>query len=525
MGQVIGIDFGTTTTEVSYIKDNRVRALVLEDGNYFIPTVIFFNSEDDYIIGSKAETLSRDEDYSCAVVRNFKLELTNKHQVYQIIAKDGTEFKIKPQKVAQLFLNKLLQIIQPKLIAQFGEVDGIIDKAVITVPAQFNPAEKEAIKNSIVKAAQNSGFHEIKVVAEPTAAAIAYSDYEDIKEGQTILVYDFGGGTFDVSVIRKGKNKYEEIETDGDKTLGGNLLTEKIAAILWDNYCDQLNISYLPFDKEEAEVYSESEYGLSRKKYFINRGEIVSIAENMKIEFQDEDDEITSIAELYDMEGNAINLPLTLSYKDFRKIISKDIDKSINITANVVKRTADKIDYLVFAGGTSSIRLIKEKIAQNSELRKLNWVDDDDSQTLISRGAAIIASSNLVTEECTRFDLGILVRDGAQYNHFLPVINAGEKLPCSDKRIFPIDDRNSIKISYCERDVKNFPNAQNKHDEGIEVVSELEIETPSVTGANVEVTFNIEKDGTPSVNAQIIDNSGNVLSSKTLVIKKDGDLW
>lgn len=525
MGQVIGIDFGTTTTEVSYIKEGMVRSLKLEDGDYYIPTVIFFLTEDEYLIGKKADVLSRNQDYSCAVIRNFKLDLTNKSMKYNIIAKDGSEFAVKPQKAAQLFLNKLLQIVQPKLISIFGEKDGIIDRAVITVPAQFNPAEKEAIKNAILKAAKNSGFNDIKVAAEPTAAAVAYSDYEEIKEGQTILVYDFGGGTFDVSIIKKGKDKFEEIETDGDKALGGNLLTEKIAENLWDDYCDQLEISYLPFDKEEADVYSEDEYGLSREKYFCNRAEIISVAEEMKLEFTDDEDSASEIVEMFDMSGNAVNIELSLSYRDFCKIISKSIDKTIEIAANVISRTNQKIDYFVLAGGSSRIKIIKDKIRQNPVLSQLKWVEDDDSQTLISRGAAILAKSKLCTDEKTRFELGISVREGSDYNVFMPIIKSGESLPCIGKRKFPIDNRESIKISYYEKDVKKFPDARRVYDDGIDLVSELEIETPKNCSAELEVSFSIEKDGTPLINAKIVDESNNVISSKELVIKRDGELW
>ena len=524
MGQVIGIDFGTTTTEVSYIKDGAVRALKLED-EYYIPTVILFLSENDYIIGKKAEIMSRNQDYACAVVRNFKLDLTNKTVKYNVKAKDGSEFVIKPQKAAQLFLSKLLGIVQPRLISVFGEDDGIIDKAVITVPAQFNPVEKEAIKKAILKAAKNSGFNDIKVAAEPTAAAVAYSDYEEFSEGQTILVYDFGGGTFDVSVIRKGKDKFEEIETDGDKTLGGNLLTEKISRILWDDYCDKLEIEYLPFDKDEAEMYSEDEYGLSREKFFKNRAEIFSVAENMKIEFEDEDDTVFATAEIFDMDGEAANIELELSYSDFCKIISKDIDKTLNITKSVINRTDLEIDYLVLAGGSSGLRLIKDKIAEDDVLSGLEWAGDDDSQTLISRGAAILAKSKLITEEKTRFDLGINVREGMNYNVFMPIIRCGTSIPCSGKMNFDIDNRNSIKVSYYEKDTKKYPDAKTVYDDGIDFVSELEIETPSDCKAVLEVIFNIENDGTPSVNARIVDDSQNVIVSKELVIKRDVELW
>lgn len=525
MGQVIGIDFGTTTTEVSYIKDGVALSLKLEEGEYYIPTVIFFLSEDEYIIGKKADVLSRNQDYSCSVIRNFKLDLTNKSVIYRIKAKDGSEFTVKPQKAAQLFLNKLLQIIQPKLIAIFGEEDGAIDKAVITVPAQFNPAEKEAIKIAITKAAKNSGFNDIKVAAEPTAAAVAFSDYETLNEGQTILVYDFGGGTFDVSIIKQGKGKFEEIETDGDKALGGNLLTEKIAECLWDDYCEQLSIPYLPFDEEDARTYSEEDYGLPKEMYYCNRAEIISAAEAMKIDFTNNDDIASEIVDVFDMSGNSVNIELELSYKDFCKIVSRTIDKTISIAESVVNRTNQNIDYFVLAGGSSRIRSIKEKIEKSSVLKNLKCIEDDDSQMMISRGAAILARSKLSTDEKTRFELGISVRDGADYNVFMPIIKSGEKLPCKGKMRFPIDKRESIRVCYYEKDVKKFPNAKRVYDDGIELVSELEIETPNIENAELDVTFNIENDGTPVISAEIVDKMNKVISSEKLIIKKDGELW
>lgn len=525
MGQVIGIDFGTTTTEVSYIKDNGVRSLKLEDGQYYIPTVLFFKSEDDYIIGHEAEKYSRNQDYSEAVVRNFKLDLTSKNIKYNVVAKDGTEFSVKPQKAAQLFLNRLLQIIQPKLIKIFGDKEGIIDKAVITVPALFNPVEKEAIKSSLLKAARNAGFNEIKVAAEPTAAAVAYSDNENIQEEQSILVYDFGGGTFDVSVIRKSRDKFEEIETDGDKALGGNLLTEKIAEYLWYDFCDNYNMDELPFEKEDAMLYSEEEYGLAKSKYNWNRSEFITIAEEIKLQFSGEEQFVEETASVYNMQGNLINVTLSMTYDVFKKIIKKVINKTISITADVVQRTDHKIDYFVLAGGSSAIKMIYDLISEHPVLKCLNLCDDDDSQTLISRGAAILANAKLSTDEKTRFELGISAREGAEFNAFIPIIGAGVSFPCTGKKRFSIDKKGFVKICYFEKDVKKYPNARRAGDNGIELVSEFQIEVPDSQNAELEVTFNIEKDGTPSISAVIVDSSNKMIASKEIVIKRDGELW
>lgn len=523
MGQTIGIDFGTTTTEVSYVRDDFPYSVKLDGANYYIPTAVLFKSETEIEIGEAAEFASRNLDSVQAVVKNFKLDLADKHRSYHIIVKNGEkkiEFDRKPQQIVQLFLNKVLSIVQPQLISVFGAEEGRIEKAVVTVPAQFNPIEKEAIKKAIAKAAKRAGFSDIKVVAEPTAAAVAYSDSRGIENNQSVLVYDFGGGTFDVSVIRKENDKFIEVETDGDKALGGTLLTEKIGEWLWEECLEKFRIRYLPFSEEDIDDYDEEEETLKKEKIIKNRAEVLTIAENMKRKLLKRES-VGEAVNFYCPDGEEKTEWLELTREKFNQIIEKYIDKTLQITADVVKRTEGKIDYLVLAGGSSQIRFIKEKIKNHEILSKLKFSEDEDSQTMIARGAAILAHSQLATEEKTRFELGICERIGADYNAFIPIIDAGVKLPCSGKRIYPIENRNSIKISYCEKDVKKYPNARRTFDDGIEEVSEMEIDLPDgLEGASIEVIFNIEKDGTPTISANVLAADGKVIVTDQIVIKR-----
>lgn len=529
MGKNIGIDFGTTTTEVSYIdKKGHARSLKLAGGEYVIASVLYFEAEDEYIIGNVADKKSKV--HPEASVRNFKLFFTDPTKKYRVMAENGDEFTIKPVKAAQLYLNKLIQEIQPKLIKEFGVDEGIIDKAVITVPAQFDPEEKAAVKNAMVKAAGNAGFNDIKLAAEPTAAAVAYQE-ENGEDGETILVYDFGGGTFDVSVIKKDGDIYTEIATDGDKHLGGNLLTEKIAEVFWEKCLDEVDRDY-PFEQDEADTYTEDDYGLEKSKYIQNRNEIFLAAEDIKKELLENDYFELEVNFYYDNDKEPKILSLELTEKEFYGIIKKYIKKTVSLTERVLQETMERgdvsqVDEVVLAGGSSQIRLVQDMLSENETLSELVG-SAGESSTLISRGAAQLASVELKVEEKTRFEIGTRVIDGKHLDLYESVIPAGEKLPCfgTHKYYLSRDGQNEVTIEYYEKDIKNYPKASRIDDDGINMVNELTISgIPAIKDAAVNVTFSIESDGTPTISAEILDSNGNTVKAEQLTIVKGGNLY
>lgn len=532
MGKEIGIDFGTTTTEVSYIdKKGRSRSMRLDGGKAVIPTVLYFKSKEDYLIGQSAAARALAHPEAC--VRNFKPHLTDRSKKYRVKAENGDEFVIKPIKAAQFFLNHLIQIVQPKLLKEFGEAGGTIDKAVITVPAQFDPNEKAAIKDAIEKAAQQAGFSQIKIAAEPTAAAVAYHE-ENGENGKNILVYDFGGGTFDVSVIRRADEFYTELATDGDKHLGGNLLTEKIAQVLWEKCLSETQRDY-PFDAEEAERYSEEDaedYALSRERFILNRTEIFRAAENMKLDFA-ENESSSQIVNFYaDNESDPRLMELSMEGAEFYRIVKADVKKTVDLTRRVVdeikqRGDVDKVDEVVLAGGSSQLRLIRELLEEYDDLKELVSVSADAS-TLISRGAALLASKELKTEEKTRFEIGTRVVKGKRLDGFEPLIGVGENLPCSGFHFYypARENQKEITIEYYEKDSKNYPDAERIDDEGINLVDELTISgLPDILNLAVKVTFRIDMDGTPTVEAEIVDKEGNVVQSDQLLVNRKGNLY
>lgn len=523
MGKEIGIDFGTTTTEVSYIDaKGRIRSLKLDSDSDIIPTVLYFKSKEEWIIGKKARKNGIMNPAAC--VRNFKLFLTDPVKRFDVKAENGDEFVIKPIKAAQLFINSLIQKIQAKLLKEFPE-EGTIDKAVITVPAQFDPEEKAAIKDAIHRAATSAGFSDIKVAAEPTAAAIAYQN-ENSAEKETILVYDFGGGTFDVSVIKKDGDSYFEISTDGDKSLGGNRLTEKLAKVIWEWCCRKLKVDY-PFEEDE---FSEADCGITKQVFMLNKFYVFDAAEEIKLALSENDNAGNIFINFNAPDPKVLELN-NYSRNDFNDIIWYDIEKTVELTERVFDKTLERSDIsdisrIILVGGSSQIPLVKELLDKKNKFKGL-MSPLMDSATLISKGAAKLASTELKVEEKTRFELGTKITRGVN-SEFFKIIDAGENLPCCGKFEFfkTRQHQTEVSVEYYEKDVKNYPDARKIGDEGINLVNTLTISgIPDIPNWSMYVIFNIEVDGTPTITAEILNDSKQIIKTDQLSITKDGVLY
>ena len=213
MGIAIGLDFGTTNSVVTYVDDKGALKTFRQNGSPLIPSVIYFKSKDDYIIGLAALALS--EKNIGGKISSFKTKLNDlNHKFDEITFEDGTKYKLNAKVAVKLFLNRLIGQVQEYLIKKFGAAAGIINRAVITVPTKFTDAANRAIKNAAASA-MNLKPEQIKLVFEPTAAAVAAPN-ENIFRDTKFLIYDFGGGTFDVSLIQKKNGAFNQINTDGD---------------------------------------------------------------------------------------------------------------------------------------------------------------------------------------------------------------------------------------------------------------------------------------------------------------------
>ena len=525
MGKEIGIDLGTTNTVVSYVnKSGRIRALRY-DKSEIIPSVLYFRSPDEYLIGSTAKKLL-DQNPSAGVA-NFKTTIGDS-QRHEITAENGEVISLRSRDAAKLFLNKIVQGIESKLVKEFGAAIGCIDRAVITVPANFSSTEKSAVKN----AATTSGLENVKLAAEPTAAAVAYENSKGAENpDEIILVYDFGGGTFDVSVIQKVHGTFEEITTGGDKHLGGNLLTEKITGKILSAVNEKFSTEF-PAHEDE---FDEELHKISAANYRLNMSEIWRTANLIKEDLS-EDENAEEFFNIALPDGKSDTFEFALTRDELENLIGEYINRTVEITLHTIQSARDKgvekIDRIVLAGGSSNIPLVKESLEER--LQSHDIVFSDDVSTLISRGATILAGRyaemDKLTKAITTVQMGITAAEGMEFEKFQLIIPEDEPLPCTKKRTFYLshDNQRRLEIDYYERDIKNYPAAKYGYDKGVEQIDSLVIDNlpPDLKAddVKVEVTFTAQIDGSLDINVELKNLQDEKISQGEITFSKKSDL-
>ncbi len=526
MGKEIGIDLGTTNTVVSYVnKKGKLRQLRY-DGKEIIPSVIYFQSKSEYFIGDKARKFLKENPQ--AGVANFKSTIGSTER-HEITPEDGKPFRLRSKDIAKLFLGKISNGIENKLIKEFGAAEGVIDRAVITVPANFSSTEKSNTRN----AARDVGFSDVKLTAEPTAAAVAYEDSQGEENSDAvILVYDFGGGTFDVSIIRRRGGAFEEITTGGDKHLGGNTLTNIIAQEILNKINDDYGVEF-PFDEED---FDEDEHGISLTNYKLNMNSIWDTANLIKENLSDTEN-ISMNFNIFLPGDKAELMEVEFDRAELENYIGKYIERTADITFQTIQRAKneygiEQINQIVLAGGSSNIPLVKETLERR--LKNQDIVFCDDVSTLISRGAAILAQRHAefesMSKAVTAMQMGIVATEGVHFGKFQVIIPEDTPLPCTKKRTFYLssDNLKKFEIKYYERDIKNYPRALFSRDDGIEEIDTVIIDNlpPNLkaSDAQIEVAFIAQKDGSLDIGVELVDSAGNKIKSEKLSVNKKSDL-
>ena len=525
MGKEIGIDLGTTNTVVSYINRKGKLKSFKFDGKNIIPSAVFFLSEDEWEIGEVARNMGKIN--PSAYVSNFKSNMGDKKSKYIIIAENGESFKVTARDVAKYYLSSIIKKIENKLIKEFGDKEGVVEKVIITVPAKFSSTEKEATKWAAIEA----GFENVMLLAEPTAAAVAHQR-ECETEGKTVLVYDFGGGTFDVSVLKENGGVFKEIATGGDKKLGGNTLTKEIMEFMLKIIKDDYDL-YMPIDEDD---FDEDDSNISAEDYRANMNAIFEEANSIKEDLSNENErEIILDLKLPNNSNKLAELGV-IKRSDLEGLIKKYIDETIKITSDVVEEVnnegIEKIDEIVLAGGSSQIPMVKNELekALNQKI-----IFADDVSTLISRGAAILANMNysngITTTAKTNVEIGLEVNDGVNYNMFEMLIPVNQELPyrCSREYTLTNNNQETVEIKIFERDIKNYPKSKKVFQDGIEEIDKLIIsnlpKNLKKDDVKVIIEFIAEKDGSLDVNVDIKDSiSGKSIKNDSLTVNKESNL-
>lgn len=387
--------------------------------------------------------------------------------------------------------------------------------AVITVPANFTNIETEATK----RAAIDAGFNKIHIEKEPIAAAIAYS--MDSDSNKNILIYDFGGGTFDVAIIKnnKAKNEFDILGVDGNPQLGGQDFTDELVKYILEILEDENDLSLFDF----------AESSLSDTEYFANRSIIETEAERVKQSLSYVTEETIELVNLFTPEGTSFNKRIPITREEFNSIVGDIAREPNDALISVIKESnlhTENIDIIIMSGGTSLIPLVRDKV-QNF-FGKIPFSDKNPA-TLIANGAAIIANTHFsendkqkakcpVRRTKTVTDFGIATDD---YD-FDCIIPAGTQLPVSEsKKYYLINDgQNTI-------DIKIYSRKKNRTDTKVYRLDFVDLVTlsniPSFKKQDVEINVNFEltEEYELKVSADIVKISGEVIESNNIIINRE----
>jgi len=434
--KVLGIDLGTTNSCISVIEDNKkIKIITNNEGKHTTPSVIGFNKDGSIVIGEiatrQACTNSQNTIYA------FKRLIGKKYdEVSNLI--DKVSYKIVPDKNNNAAVEVNGKIYSPieisaKLLKYLAEIGAKYlgqnlskTKVVITVPAYFNQLQKESTKS----AGQIADLEVERIINEPTAAALAYGLEEIGKDSKNkyVLIYDLGGGTFDVSILSIEGGAFYVEATHGNPNLGGEDFDIKLVTYVLNKFTQQHPNNNIKSDK--AAMYRVKE-----------------ACKNAKQELSDVMITQTSITVPYICMGASgpLNLDITVTRNEFESLIRNDITDTINRTREVCKKanlTEEEINAVVMVGGSSRIPLIyRELVAIFGESKIKNNINPDEA---IAIGAAIQGSiisgenTDVVLIDSTSLDLGIESLGGVMST----IIKSGSPLPIKKSQTFTTSTEN-----------------------------------------------------------------------------------
>lgn len=398
MGKVIGIDLGTTNSAFAIVENNSPDIIVNSEGKRTTPSIVSF-TDDGFIVGDTAKNQR---------VMNSKNTISS----VKIYMGQKKEFNIDDKKLCPEEISaKILQKIKKDASNYLGQD---ITQAVITVPAYFDNDQREATK----RAGEIAGLEVLRIINEPTAAALAYGmDKKD--KAQTILVYDYGGGTFDLSLLEIGDGIYEVKATCGDSHLGGDDLDKELYEYLLNEICKKYEVTKDSIDE-------------------IAKSRILEMAEKTKIELSSSLSSKVMLPFLFVKDSSPVSVEIDVNRAKFEELIDKFIEKTRKPIQQVLKDAnimLSDIDEVILVGGTTRIPYVVNKVREWTGKEPCRNVNPDE---VVALGAAIQAAilsgdaSDIVLLDVTPLTLSI----ETQGEIATPMIERNTTIPTSKKQIF-----------------------------------------------------------------------------------------
>ncbi len=484
MGRVVGIDLGTTNSVVAVMEGGEPKVIATAEGTRTLPSVVAFKATGERLVGVTAKRQAvTNPGNTVASIKRFM-----GHTVKEVSQEvERVSYKVKtgkngaavvhipavdkdftPEEISSMILQKLKSDAE----AYLGET---VDQAVITVPAYFNDSQRTATKN----AGEIAGLKVLRIINEPTAASLAYG--LDKKTNETILVFDLGGGTFDVSILDVGDGVFEVKATNGDSHLGGDDFDQKIVDFLANEFMKQ-NAVDLRKDTKALQRLREA-------------------AEKAKVELSSQVTTDINLPFITAIDNEPVHLEINLSRAKFEELcgdLLKRIEAPVKAALSDSKLSLSEINEVILVGGSTRIPMVQELVKKITGKEPNRSVNPDE---VVAVGAAIQAGvlggdvRDILLLDVTPLSLGVETQGGVLDR----LIDRNTTIPTKKSRVYTtaVDNQTEVTIHILQGE---RPMAKDNKSLGQFNLSGIPPAPARVP--QVEVTFDIDANGILNVSAQ-----------------------